>query len=411
VASILGMKGITITKDSSSSSPSNGVPNSLINIKGITVQKVSDDVKLTGSPVTGMAPRGRGPPPAMRGGATRPTMQQANIARQQDQAIERWSNACEHGCRLCRSQGKNFSTFHRNQLVKHLESEHRVGEREYKEEFKCQNLITRAANLTCAQCKHKVKRIPTSLSPHLKKHGMTIRQYWMKHVAPKGSALATYSASPAFRAQQSLARGVGPARGFPRGGPVPRGGRGGFTPAFRGTIRPQIRPNVVSQVQQKAPAVNGNGPFPKVMLNRVDDDTIAREEAGLGDDDAMEVELDPLTLLEMGMGDDVIQLEGVAVKEEVDSAEEGDEAVAPLQITPDLVEDHMDEGEEAKEQDAEDSRDLVTPEVYEENTRQESQNGDPGGRHLEILKFENDVENDVSEVVDQPKENNDSEAG
>ena len=42
---------------------------------------------------------------------------------------------------------------------------------------------------------------------------------------------------------------------------------------------------------------------------RVDDDTIAREEAGLGDDDAMEVELDPLTLLEMGMGDDVIQLE------------------------------------------------------------------------------------------------------
>ena len=47
------------------------------------------------------------------------------------------------------------------------------------------------------------------------------------------------------------------------------------------------------------------------------------------------------------------------MKEEVDSAEEGDEAVAPLQITPDLVEDHMDEGEEAKEQEAEDSRDMV----------------------------------------------------
>ena len=42
---------------------------------------------------------------------------------------------------------------------------------------------------------------------------------------------------------------------------------------------------------------------------RVDDDTIAREEAGLGGDDAMEVELDPLTLLEMGMGEDFIQLE------------------------------------------------------------------------------------------------------
>ena len=43
-------------------------------------------------------------------------------------------------------------------------------------------------------------------------------------------------------------------------------------------------------------------------LTRVDSDTIAREEAGLGED-AMEVELDPLTLLEMGMGEDVIQLE------------------------------------------------------------------------------------------------------
>ena len=41
----------------------------------------------------------------------------------------------------------------------------------------------------------------------------------------------------------------------------------------------------------------------------MDDDTIAREEAGLGGDDAMEVELDPLTLLEMGMGEDFIQLE------------------------------------------------------------------------------------------------------
>ena len=45
-----------------------------------------------------------------------------------------------------------------------------------------------------------------------------------------------------------------------------------------------------------------------VALSRVDNDTIAREEAGLGED-AMEVELDPLTLLEMGMGEDVIQIE------------------------------------------------------------------------------------------------------
>jgi hypothetical protein len=42
---------------------------------------------------------------------------------------------------------------------------------------------------------------------------------------------------------------------------------------------------------------------------RVDQATIDREQAGLGADDAMEVELDPLTLLEMGMGEDNIEIE------------------------------------------------------------------------------------------------------
>merc|ERR1719295_1819475 len=110
---------------------------------------------------------------------------------------------------------------------------------------------------------------------------------------------------------------------------------------MRGGIRPQIRPQAPPPPQP----VKVNGNFnPKVMLNRVDDDTIAREEAGLGGDDAMEVELDPLTLLEMGMGEDVIQLEGVAVKEEpADSAGEAEETV---QITPEN-EDAGEEGGEA----------------------------------------------------------------
>ena len=60
------------------------------------MQKVSNDA----SPPPGAGggtPRGRGAPPNMRGGVARgggmanprPTMQQANIARQQEQAIER----------------------------------------------------------------------------------------------------------------------------------------------------------------------------------------------------------------------------------------------------------------------------------------------------------------------------------
>jgi len=368
VASILGMKGITITKDNSS--PANGVPNSLINIKGITVQKVSDGTSQPSMPST---PRGRGGmSPAGRGGINRPSA--ANIGRQQEQAIERWSNACEHGCRLCKRMGKNFTTFHRNTLVRHLETEHNTGERDYKEEFKCQNLITRASNMTCAECKHKVKRIPSSLNAHVKRHGMNIRQYWIKHVAPKGSALATFNpgvpsgggmANGQFRGQPF--RG---GRGWMRGSPIPRGARGGGAggPNFRPGMRPPIR----APLNQATKETKVNGTYqPKVMLNRMDDDTIAREQAGLGGDDAMEVELDPLTLLEMGMGEDVIQLEGVAVKQEVDSSGEGDEST-PLASSPRVTaaadETHQKDSDEKKmDSSGGGSRDLVTPDMQEEN--------------------------------------------
>jgi len=381
VASILGMKGITITKDTTSSSPaSNGVPNSLINIKGITVQKVSDDITVKGSPVTGSAPslanRGRGGARGgVRPGGGAPGSQQNNmhnniVARQQEQAIERWSNACEHGCRLCRKVGKNFTTFHRNTLLRHLQANHNTSERDYKEEFKCQNLITRASNMTCMECKQKVKRIPSSLSSHCKRHGMTIRQYWLKHVAPKGSALATYT-NGSLRGSHQMRGGRG---GMVRGAFTGRGGGGLGAHQFRGGTRPQFRPQ-----QQIAGKVNGLQP--KVMLNRVDSDTIAREEAGLGED-AMEVELDPLTLLEMGMGEDVIQLEGVAVKEEpMDSPASQDEEQPPMatvQITPEQLQHEF-------KQEPADSRDLVTPEMYEEEAdskEEETQSGVADPTHL-----------------------------
>ena len=66
---------------------------------------------------------------------------------------------------------------------------------------------------------------------------MTIRQYWMKYVAPQGSPLATFQPRPmggprAVMPQQHPAmRGLSP-RG---GGPVMRGSRGGGHTIRRGT--------------------------------------------------------------------------------------------------------------------------------------------------------------------------------
>ena len=38
--------------------------------------------------------------------------------------------------------------------------------------------------MTCKECGAKVKRIPTSLNHHLRKHNLNIRSYWLKHLKP-----------------------------------------------------------------------------------------------------------------------------------------------------------------------------------------------------------------------------------
>ena len=70
-------------------------------------------------------------------------------------------------------------------------------------------------------------------------------------------------------------------------------------------------------------------------LSRVDQATIDREQAGLGNDDAMEVELDPLTLLEMGMGEDNIEIE---VGMGIDMGEDNIKIVVRLGMGKDNIE-------------------------------------------------------------------------
>jgi len=106
--------------------------------------------------------------------------------RHQEQTINRWANACEHGCRLCNQAGKSFMSLNREGLLEHLEQVHKMSGKEYKERFKVVNLITRANNMTCKECGQRVKRTPISLNSHLKKHGMNHRSYWLKHLKPAG---------------------------------------------------------------------------------------------------------------------------------------------------------------------------------------------------------------------------------
>ena len=62
----------------------------------------------------------------------------------------------------------------------------------------------------------------------MKKHQMTIRQYWMKYVAPQNSPLATFQPRTMQSGKSGAIRPMHPAmRGMPSGMRVMRGARGG----------------------------------------------------------------------------------------------------------------------------------------------------------------------------------------
>ena len=110
--------------DGGPSTPKVPVPGPLLNIKGITVQRVDEQGRSTvGTP--NMAQQQQERLKNQRAEAHRASVTAAQM-RQQEQAINRWANGCEHGCRICKKLGKNFTSFTKQGLLKHLETEHEV---------------------------------------------------------------------------------------------------------------------------------------------------------------------------------------------------------------------------------------------------------------------------------------------
>jgi len=345
VANIMSMKGISIQRSmdgGGGSTPKAPVPGPLLNIKGITVQRVDEPGGQRSAPTTPAAAPAAAPPPPQqqtpRGGgdAQRASLNAAQM-RQQEQAINRWANGCEHGCRICKKLGKNFTSFTKQGLLKHLEAEHEVSERDYKEEFKCLNLITRASNTSCKECGTRIKRIPTSLNMHFKKHGLNIRTYWLKHLKPPNMPMVN-GASP----------GPGRPAGMPltgRGSRGPRGSRGGMTRG--GMNRPGIHkcnmPNCTRSFDnvtalnlhrswhgrgggRGTPRGRGQpGLSPVVVLNRVDGESPQE-----GEGEEMVMEMDPMDMLEVGIGDESMEDErGEEVEVDLDNLEVVDDDGAP----------------------------------------------------------------------------------
>jgi len=179
----------------------------LLQIKGITVQRVQgQECAVPSSEKPSLNPQHQS--------EVRAKALVAGQLRHQENAVNRWANGCEFGCRICRKNGKYFTSFTKQELLKHLHSQHEVSQSEYKEEFG--NLISRASYIPCKECGTRVKRIPTSLNSHFKKHGLNTQSYWLKHIQPH-AILPPNGGIP-------FGRGVTPVPG--RGGWQPRGQRG-----------------------------------------------------------------------------------------------------------------------------------------------------------------------------------------
>jgi len=351
----VGMNGLGIQR-SLDGVPSTPVPGPLLNMKGITVQRVDE---------SGEASAQSQKEKARAGAAKAEQLNAVQMRHQEQQAINTWANGCEHGCRICKKNGKYFKSFTKPGLLKHLQTEHEVSERDYKDEFKCLNLVTRASYTMCKECGARLKRIPTSLSLHLKKHGLNIRTYWLKHLKLPNISVLDGTGTGGIH----LARGV-------RGGITKRGmSRTGI---YKCTV-----PNCTKSFDNMRAlklhiSWHGRGDVPRGRGHPLQDtavvnDRVDGENQLGGDGEEMVMEMDPMDILELGIGDadeergDYVEvdLENLEVVNDDGATTFGDVlTVAPIEITPlqeegesvntpDMTDENDDDGLNSAELEAE----------------------------------------------------------
>jgi len=222
----------------------------------------------------------------------------ADSKEQEEHAINRWANGCEHSCRICKKNSKHFTSFTKQNLLKHLKAVHEISERDYKDEFKCSNLVTRTNSINCKECKAKVKRLPTSLSMHFKKHGLNIRTYWQKHIKPSSVLL-----SLPLTSRGSHLKGRGGVSGKIPESKIYKCTSPDCARSFDNTTA--LNHHRSWHVRKDKGIGQGLGSMqmqPVVLLNKVVKDEIS---ASYKDKEEVVVETDPLDMLEVDLNDEV----------------------------------------------------------------------------------------------------------
>jgi len=218
----------------------------------------------------------------------------------QGRAVSQWANGCEHGCRICKKFGKTWSSFTRQGLVSHLQTEHVVSEQEYKKEFQCQSLVTRASTTQCMECSTRVRRHPASWTSHLVKHGLNMTSYWLKHVKPKRSQ------------------------------------RAGSSPTC---WKPMARPPCVSLIRRAVSDNGGGSGAGGTVTTPVGGDSVAVEDSGVNPMDMLELQMGDSFHMEKDDFDNIGVKDGELVQGQTDTADK-DINANTVQITP-LREDDM----------------------------------------------------------------------
>ena len=111
-----------------------------------------------------------------------------------------WASRCRYECVLC-DNASSFKT--KQKFIHHISTKHKETDTGYFERFGTDS--TRTYDHKCHLCSDVFTLEPTSVLKHLKKHEITVVDYYLRYVTRNSQSLDKSASDPAEAADETLA--------------------------------------------------------------------------------------------------------------------------------------------------------------------------------------------------------------